>query len=104
MTKTLEGAASDLGADLAALRHDVAQLAKTMSQLVQHQTAAVGSRASSAFGDVGDRIASTAADARSRVRGAGADLEASIERHPLATLLIAFSLGVALGMMSRGHR
>ena len=30
--------AGDLGADLAALRQDVAKLAETMSQLVQHQT------------------------------------------------------------------
>jgi ElaB/YqjD/DUF883 family membrane-anchored ribosome-binding protein len=104
MTKTLEGAAGDLGVDLAALREDVARLADTMSQLVQHQTKAVGSRASSAYGDIRDRIASTAADAQTRVRAAGGDLEASIERHPLAALLIAFGVGIALGMMSRGHR
>jgi ElaB/YqjD/DUF883 family membrane-anchored ribosome-binding protein len=104
MTKTPEGAAGDLGADLAALRQDVAHLAETMSQLVQHQTKAVGSRASSAFGDVRDRIASTAADARSRARAVGGDLEASFERHPLAALLIAFGVGIALGMMRRGHR
>ena len=104
MTKTLEGAAGDIGADLAALRQDVAHLAETMSELVQHQTKAVGGRASSAFGEVRDRIASTAVDAQSRVRAAGNEIEASFERHPLAALLIAFGVGVALGMMSRGHR
>ena len=104
MSKTLEGAAGDLGADVAALRHDVAQLAETMSQLVQHQTAAVGVRAASAFGEVRDRIGSTAADARSRVRAAGDDLEGSIERHPVAALLIAFGVGLVLGMMSGGRR
>ena len=104
MTKTLEGAAGDLGADLAALRRDVAHLSETLSELVQHRTKAVGVRASSAFEEVRDKIASTAADARSHVRAAGNDIEASFERHPLAALLIAFGIGIALGMMSRGHR
>ena len=104
ITKTVEGAAGDLGADLANLRRDVAQLAETMSELVQHQTKAAGFRASTAYGDLADRIASTAADARSRVRAAGGDIEASFERHPVAALLIAFGVGIALGMMSRGHR
>ena len=78
--------------------------AETMSELVQHRTKAVGVRASSAFEEVRDKIASTAADARSQVRAAGNDIEASFERHPLAALLIAFGIGIALGMMSRGHR
>ena len=104
MTKTLEGAAGDLGADLAALRQDVAHLSETMSELVQHRTKAVGVRASSAFEEVRDKIASTAADARSHVRAAGGDIEANFERHPLAALLIAFGIGIALGMMSRRHR
>lgn len=104
MTKALEDPTGDLAADLAALRQDVANLAKSMSELMQHQTKAVGVRASTAFGDVRDRIASTAADAQNRVRTAGGDLEASFERHPLAALLIAFGVGIALGMMSRGHR
>ena len=104
MTKTVEGATGDLGADLANLRRDVAQLAETMSELVQHQTKAAGFRASTAYGDLADRITSTAADARSRVRAAGGDIEASFGRHPLAALLIAFAVGIALGMTSRGHR
>ena len=104
MTKTVEGAAGDLGVDLAAIRQDIAHLAETMSELVQHQAKAVGFRASTTLGDVRDRIVSTAADAQSRVRAAGDDIEASFERHPLAALLIAFGVGIVLGMMSRRPR
>ena len=39
MTENTEGAAGDLTADLAALRQDVARLAETASELVQHQVA-----------------------------------------------------------------
>ena len=69
MTRTAEDAGGDLTADLAALRQDVARLAETMSELVQHETKAVGIRASAAVGDARDKIASTAADAQNRVRG-----------------------------------
>jgi ElaB/YqjD/DUF883 family membrane-anchored ribosome-binding protein len=101
MTKSTEGAVGDLAADLAALRQDVARLAETMSELVQHQTGAAGLRASAAVGDARDKIASTAADAQNRVRAARGEIEASIERHPLTAMLIAFGVGLSLGMMSR---
>jgi ElaB/YqjD/DUF883 family membrane-anchored ribosome-binding protein len=101
MTKTAEGAGGDLTADLAALRQDIARLAETMSELVQHQTKAAGFRASAAVGDARDKIASTAADAQNRVRAASGEIEASIKRNPLTAVLIAFGLGISLGMMSR---
>ena len=104
MTRNAEGAAGDLTGDLAALRQDVAHLAATMSELVQHQTKAVGFRASAAVGDARDKIASTAADAQNRVRAASGEIEASIERNPLTAVLIAFCIGMSLGMMSRWRR
>ena len=51
--------------------------------------------------DAGSKIASTAADAQDRVRAASVDIEAGIERHPLAALLIAFGIDMSLGMMVR---
>ncbi|MFZ1431446.1 MAG: hypothetical protein WAS21_32385 [Geminicoccaceae bacterium] len=101
MTRNAEGAAGDLTTDLAALRQDVAHLAATMSALVQHQTEAVGVRAAAAMGDAKDTIASKAGEVQNRVRVAGRDLEASYDRHPFTVLLIAFGVGITLGMMSR---
>ncbi len=97
MTRNAEGAAGDLTTDLAALRQDVAHLAATMSELVQHQTMAVGARAAAAK----DTIASKAGEMQNRVRIAGRDLEGSYDRHPFTALLIAFGVGITLGMLSR---
>jgi ElaB/YqjD/DUF883 family membrane-anchored ribosome-binding protein len=100
MTKIHETADRDLTSDLAALRHDVAHLAETLSQLVQQQAQGAGHRVSEAVGDTRDRIASTAADARSRVRAASHEVEASIERNPLMAVLVSFGVGISLGLLS----
>ena len=99
MTRNNEAAVEDFTADLAAVRKDVARLAETMSELVQHQTQAAGLRVSGVLEDAGSKIASTAADAQDRVRAASVDIEAGIERHPLTALLIAFGIGMSLGMI-----
>ncbi len=103
MTESGEGTTGDLAADLAALRKDVAHLAATMNELVQHQTAAAGHRVSEAVGDVKDRIASTAAGAQSRVCAAGSEIEAYIERNSLTAVLIALGVGISLGLLGRSR-
>lgn len=101
MNKNVEGAAGDVIADLAALRQDIAHLAEAMSSLVQHQTTAAGLGVSEALGDAKDKIANTSADAQKRVRAASGEVEASIEHHPLTAVLIAFGVGLSIGMISR---
>jgi ElaB/YqjD/DUF883 family membrane-anchored ribosome-binding protein len=103
MTENVKGAAGDVAENLAALRNDVARLAETMSELVQHQTQAAGHRVSEAVGDAKDKISSTAAVAQNRVRAAGCEIEASIERNPLTAVLIAFGIGMSLGVMRRSR-
>jgi ElaB/YqjD/DUF883 family membrane-anchored ribosome-binding protein len=103
MSKNAEGAGGDVTADLAAIREDVARLADTISKLMQRQTQAAGLGVSEAVGDAGDRIGSAAADARNRARAASGEIEASIERNPLTAVLIAFGIGMWLGMMSRSR-
>ncbi len=103
MSKNAEGAGGDVTADLAAIREDVARLAETISKLMQRQTRAAGLGAAEAVGDARDRIASTAADAGNRARAASGEIEASIERNPLTAVLIAFGIGMWLGMMSRSR-
>jgi ElaB/YqjD/DUF883 family membrane-anchored ribosome-binding protein len=103
MSKNSEGASGDVTADLAAIREDVARLAETISKLLQRQTQAAGLGVSDAVGDARDRFASTAADAGNRARAASGEIEASIERNPLTAVLIAFGIGMWLGMMSRSR-
>ena len=78
MTKPAEGDAGAFAADLAALRQDVANLAETLSKLVQHQT-------------------------QDRVRAATSEIEAGIVRNPFAAVSIAFGLGISLGMINRSR-
>jgi ElaB/YqjD/DUF883 family membrane-anchored ribosome-binding protein len=74
-------AAEDLTADLAALRQEVARLAATVSDLVQHQMA----------------------DAQENVRAARGQIEASIERNPMTAVLIAFGIGMLISRMNRSR-
>ena len=78
MTEHAEGAAGDFAADLAALRQDVAHLAETLGKLVQHQT-------------------------QDRVRAASGEIQGSIRRNPLTAVLVAFGIGIRLGMMNRSR-
>jgi ElaB/YqjD/DUF883 family membrane-anchored ribosome-binding protein len=103
VTKNAESAAGDLTADLAALRQDVARLTETIGKLVQHQAQTAGLGVSDIVGDATEKIASTAADAQSRVRAASGEIEASVERNPVTAVLIAFGIGMLLGIVSRSR-
>jgi ElaB/YqjD/DUF883 family membrane-anchored ribosome-binding protein len=100
MSKNSEG---DVAADLAAIREDVARLAETIGKLLQRETQAAGVGVSDAVGDAKDKVADTAAGARDFTRAASGEIEASIERNPLTAVLIAFGVGMWLGLMSRSR-
>ncbi len=97
MTKSAEGTIADFAADFAALRKDVAQLADVIGQLAQHPTAL----ASDAIEEARNKIASTADEAQAQVRAASSEIEANIKRNPLTAVLIAFGIGMALGLATR---
>ena len=103
MTKDVEDAAGDLTADFAALRRDVARLAETIGELAQHQTQSAGLRASEAVGEARDRVTNTAAEAQGQLRSASGEIEASIEHNPLTAVLIAFGVGMSLGVFGRSR-
>ncbi len=101
MTRNTESVAGEFTADLTALREDVASLADRMAKLVQHQTQSAGLRVSEAVDDATDKITSTAAKAQKTVCAAGREIESSIERNPLTSVLIAFGVGISLGLLNR---
>jgi ElaB/YqjD/DUF883 family membrane-anchored ribosome-binding protein len=92
MTKNVEDAAGDLTGGFAALRHDVARLAETIGELARHQTQSAGLRASEAVGE-----------AQGQLRSASGEIEASVERNPLTAVLIAFGVGMLLGVFGRSR-
>jgi ElaB/YqjD/DUF883 family membrane-anchored ribosome-binding protein len=100
MTKTSAGTSEDITADLASLRADVARLSDSISALMQNQARGAARHVSDAVDDAKASFASTAAEVRSRVNTASGEIEASIERNPLTAMLIAFGVGMALGMMT----
>jgi ElaB/YqjD/DUF883 family membrane-anchored ribosome-binding protein len=103
MTNTIPGSAADIGADLAALRRDVAHLAETMRGVLETQTEAAGLRVSDAVGDTRSRISNAACDAQKNVKAAGGEIGASIERNPLTAMLIALGVGMVIGSLGRSH-
>jgi ElaB/YqjD/DUF883 family membrane-anchored ribosome-binding protein len=101
--KTDDVAASDLAADLAALRADIARLSDTMSGLVKTQANSAGAAVRGAMGDARDQLSQAAAQAQDSALGAAAELERKIEKNPLTAVLIAAGIGMALGMMSKSR-
>jgi ElaB/YqjD/DUF883 family membrane-anchored ribosome-binding protein len=104
MSRNAESAAEELTADLAAMRKEVARLVDVVGEFVRDRSDTAGTRVATVLDDARDRIASTADDARGRVRAVSGDLVDTVERHPVAALLIAFGIGMSLGLMGRRGR
>jgi ElaB/YqjD/DUF883 family membrane-anchored ribosome-binding protein len=101
--KTGDFVASDLSADLAALREDITRLSETMAGLVRSQANSAGATMRGAVGDARDQLSQAATQAQDSALGAAADIERRIERNPLTAVLIAAGIGMALGMMSKSR-
>jgi ElaB/YqjD/DUF883 family membrane-anchored ribosome-binding protein len=86
-----------LSVGLNSLRNDISRLTDTVSDLVRKEADSARSRVMDAVDTAKTQFAGSA----SAVQSASADLEASIERNPLAAVLIALGIGVALGLMTR---
>ena len=101
MSKTTETAAPDMAADIAALREDVAKLANTLGNVAKARASDAGEAAADTGSALAEKLAGTAASAQTQLRVAGAKLEAGIEQHPMAAMLIAFGVGLTLAMATR---
>ena len=76
---------------------------KRLAKCCNIRTRSAGVGASEAVGDAKDKVADTAAGARDFTRAASGEIEASIERNPLTAVLIAFGVGMWLGMIGRSR-
>ena len=101
MSRSIDSLGDNLAADLAAVRKEVTRLVEVVGDFTRERADHAGARVSDALDDVRGRIASGAGDARGRLRALNGDVVATVERHPVAALLIAFGVGVSLGLMVR---
>ena len=104
MTTDIEKTTEHMATEFSALRDDVARLTATLGELLRLQGKAAGDAAVDAVGAAKNGVADSIADATVHTRAAGAEIEASIERNPMTALVIAFGVGISVGMISRFHR
>jgi hypothetical protein len=76
----------------------------SVSELMRAQASMTKGAVMDTVKDVGDKFSDSATDAQNRLRGIGSDIEATIERNPLAAVLTALSAGLLIGMVSGARR
>lgn len=102
--RPVKEASQDFTADLASLRDDVAKLSSSLSEFIRIHSAATTNTVSDVVDNARQKISGAASKAQDRVTGATTDLEATIERNPLAAVLIALGAGILVGLLSRGRK
>lgn len=106
-----ENTTADVTAELTQLRADFGRLADSVSELVKSQTQTVAATMREQAGKAGDAVAANFADlsssatkmtnsAQASMQSAGNDIEASIERNPMAAVMIAAGIGLVLGLVT----
>ena len=102
--KPVEKASQDFTAELASLRDDVAKLNSSLSKFIRTRSTAQTDTVFDAVDNARQKISDTASKTQDRVAGASTDLENTIERNPLAAVVIAMVAGILLGLLSRGRK
>lgn len=95
---------SDLGDDVAALRDDIGKLTASVTELVRNQASSAVSTVAGAVDQARQKVNETAGGAQDRVKSAAGELEASIERNPLAAVMVALVAGLIVGLFTRVAR
>ena len=88
----------DFAADFAALRDDITKLTSSFSDYIRKQTATAANTVFDAADNARQKVSDTASKAQDVVTGASRDLETTIERNPLAAVLIAMVAGLFIGI------
>jgi len=101
LSKPINEATQDITADLAALRDDISKLSNSVATLVRSQAAVTTDQMLGAVDTARQKLSDTASGAQDRVNAFGSDLEATVERNPLAAIAVAMSAGILIGLMTR---
>lgn len=101
----------DMTSDVTQLRADFGRLSDKVAGLVKAQASSAAGSIRTAVSDASEALAGKASDlgqnaaqisesAQRSVRAAGGDIEASIERNPLAAVMIAAGIGLVIGLVT----
>jgi ElaB/YqjD/DUF883 family membrane-anchored ribosome-binding protein len=104
MIKPMKEASQDFAADLADLRDNITKLTASVTDIARKQASAATRTVLDTVEGARQDFSDGAAEAQSRLRGIGSDIEATIERNPLAAVLTALSAGLLIGMMSASRK
>ncbi len=103
MEATAEATMADLQKQMKAIQSDLASLTGTLKHFGKEQVDHVGTAARHAMDRAGEGMRMTAADARQRGEHIAEEVEQTITRNPLTSVLVALGVGYVAGMMSRHH-
>ena len=102
--KHIKDVSQDFAENFAALRDDVAKLTTSVTELVRSQASTTTGTVMEAVKGAGQKLSDSTTEAQNQLRGIGSDIEATIERNPLAAVLTALSAGLNIGMVTGSRR
>jgi ElaB/YqjD/DUF883 family membrane-anchored ribosome-binding protein len=115
MARTRRTASDDIGAQIDALKADIAALSQAVKNKAVNEAGAARSSVSSSVDDLQEQIGSLlshitdtgselASDARARTTEAYDAVESTIQKNPGTAVLAALGIGFLVGALSRGSR
>ena len=102
--KHIKDVSQDFAENFAALRDDVAKLTTSVTELVRSQASTTTGTVMEAVKGAGQKLSDSTTEAQNRLLDMGSDIEATIERNPLAAVLTALSAGLIIGMVTGARR
>lgn len=101
MAKIGEESAAEIGAELKALRDDLASLVQTLKDAGRREADNVAAGLRDAAGQVSEQVRVTAGQARAQGEAMATEMEAMIVRNPITAVLVALGLGYLVGAITR---
>lgn len=111
---SVQAASGDIAADLRMLKEDIARLTETVASIASNRGQQAASRVTDGLRGVTEGVSETASSAyaasaeiasaaKTHAKSFAGDVEDTVRRNPLGTVLAALGLGMLVGMMSRSR-
>jgi len=90
-----------LEADFLRLREDVASLSETVKNVASREARGMADAMLNGIDGAAERVRKAGKRAQNTAQEAAESLQASVEEHPIQSVLLALGLGVVVGMLLR---